>query len=176
MLFTLTDKAYFSFLHLSPTFPSFLLFVSFCPVFFLSPQIFVSVNCLSTDFSSQKGVKGLPLNLQIDTYSYNNRSNKPIHRAYCQIKVFCDKGAERKIRDEERKQSRRKGKVAELNPGLACESRSTSPCAILTLYLPPEFKCVCVVQSVALNNKKCQSQLNEFRHDCAEKITTLWKI
>lgn len=29
--------------------------------------------------------------IQIDTYSYNNRSNKPIHRAYCQIKVFCDK-------------------------------------------------------------------------------------
>lgn len=81
-------------------------------------KIFISVNCLSTDFSSQKGVKGLPLNLQIDTYSYNNRSNKPIHRAYCQIKVFCDKGAERKIRDEERKQSRRKGKVAEVNTGL----------------------------------------------------------
>uniref|UniRef100_A0A8B9G1M8 Grh/CP2 DB domain-containing protein n=1 Tax=Amazona collaria TaxID=241587 RepID=A0A8B9G1M8_9PSIT len=54
-------------------------------------KVFISVNCLSTDFSSQKGVKGLPLNLQIDTYSYNNRSNKPVHRAYCQIKVFCDK-------------------------------------------------------------------------------------
>ncbi|XP_043533955.1 grainyhead-like protein 1 homolog isoform X3 [Chiloscyllium plagiosum] len=73
-------------------------------------KIFISVNCLSTDFSSQKGVKGLPLNIQIDTYSYNTRSNKPIHRAYCQIKVFCDKGAERKIRDEERKQSRKKSK------------------------------------------------------------------
>uniref|UniRef100_W5LF26 Grainyhead-like transcription factor 1 n=1 Tax=Astyanax mexicanus TaxID=7994 RepID=W5LF26_ASTMX len=82
-------------------------------------KIFISVNCLSTDFSSQKGVKGLPLNLQIDTYSYNNRSNKPIHRAYCQIKVFCDKGAERKIRDEERKQSRRKGKCTDVNTGLA---------------------------------------------------------
>ncbi|KAM5163302.1 grainyhead-like protein 1 homolog isoform 2-T2 [Mantella aurantiaca] len=76
-------------------------------------KVFISVNCLSTDFSSQKGVKGLPLNIQIDTYSYNNRSNKPIHRAYCQIKVFCDKGAERKIRDEERKQSKRKGKCTE---------------------------------------------------------------
>ncbi|EHB04445.1 Grainyhead-like protein 1-like protein [Heterocephalus glaber] len=73
-------------------------------------KVFISVNCLSTDFSSQKGVKGLPLNIQIDTYSYNNRSNKPVHRACCQIKVFCDKGAERKIRDEERKQSKRKGK------------------------------------------------------------------
>ncbi|XP_076864451.1 grainyhead-like transcription factor 2b [Brachyhypopomus gauderio] len=73
-------------------------------------RIFITVNCLSTDFSSQKGVKGLPLMIQIDTYSYNNRSNKPLHRAYCQIKVFCDKGAERKIRDEERKQNRKKSK------------------------------------------------------------------
>ncbi|MBN3317579.1 GRHL2 protein, partial [Atractosteus spatula] len=54
-------------------------------------KIFITVNCLSTDFSSQKGVKGLPLMIQIDTYSYNNRSNKPIHRAFSQIKVFCDK-------------------------------------------------------------------------------------
>ncbi|XP_067282470.1 grainyhead-like transcription factor 2b [Pseudorasbora parva] len=73
-------------------------------------KIFITVNCLSTDFSSQKGVKGLPLMIQIDTYSYNNRSNKPLHRAYSQIKVFCDKGAERKIRDEERKQNRKKTK------------------------------------------------------------------
>ncbi|XP_036395568.1 grainyhead-like protein 2 homolog [Megalops cyprinoides] len=73
-------------------------------------KIFITANCLSTDFSSQKGVKGLPLMIQIDTYSYNNRSNKPIHRAYSQIKVFCDKGAERKIRDEERKQNRKKTK------------------------------------------------------------------
>lgn len=73
-------------------------------------KIFITVNCLSTDFSSQKGVKGLPLMIQIDTYSYNNRSNKPLHRAYSQIKVFCDKGAERKIRDEERKLYRKKSK------------------------------------------------------------------
>ncbi|XP_038142994.1 grainyhead-like transcription factor 2b isoform X1 [Cyprinodon tularosa] len=73
-------------------------------------KIFITVNCLSTDFSSQKGVKGLPLMIQIDTYSYNNRSNKPLQRAYSQIKVFCDKGAERKIRDEERKLLRKKSK------------------------------------------------------------------
>ncbi|KAG8005320.1 Grainyhead-like protein 2-like protein [Nibea albiflora] len=73
-------------------------------------KIFITVNCLSTDFSSQKGVKGLPLMIQIDTYSYNNRSNKPLHRAFSQIKVFCDKGAERKIRDEERKLFRKKSK------------------------------------------------------------------
>uniref|UniRef100_A0A3B3RRG7 Grainyhead-like transcription factor 2b n=1 Tax=Paramormyrops kingsleyae TaxID=1676925 RepID=A0A3B3RRG7_9TELE len=78
-------------------------------------KIFITVNCLSTDFSSQKGVKGLPLTIQIDTYSYNNHSNKPLHRAYTQIKVFCDKGAERKIRDEERKQIRKKSK-GEMSP------------------------------------------------------------
>ncbi|XP_036421788.1 grainyhead-like transcription factor 2b isoform X2 [Colossoma macropomum] len=81
-------------------------------------KIFITVNCLSTDFSSQKGVKGLPLMIQIDTYSYNNRSNKPLHRAYCQIKVFCDKGAERKIRDEERKQNRKKSKGKDAGVGV----------------------------------------------------------
>ncbi|XP_013856324.1 grainyhead-like protein 2 homolog [Austrofundulus limnaeus] len=56
--------------------------------------------------------------IQIDTYSYNNRSNKPLHRAYSQIKVFCDKGAERKIRDEERKLLRKKSKVKDGGTGV----------------------------------------------------------
>ncbi|XP_069579695.1 grainyhead-like protein 2 homolog [Brachyistius frenatus] len=73
-------------------------------------KVFISVNCLSTDFSSQKGVKGMPLIIQIDTYSYNSCSRRPIHRAFAQIKVFCDKGAERKLRDEEKKQLRKKTK------------------------------------------------------------------
>uniref|UniRef100_A0A8C7YYK5 Grh/CP2 DB domain-containing protein n=1 Tax=Oryzias sinensis TaxID=183150 RepID=A0A8C7YYK5_9TELE len=73
-------------------------------------KVFISVNCLSTDFSSQKGVKGMPLIIQIDTYSYNSCNSRPIHRAYAQIKVFCDKGAERKLRDEERKQLRKRTK------------------------------------------------------------------
>ncbi|KAM4580653.1 grainyhead-like protein 2 homolog isoform 2-T2 [Odontesthes bonariensis] len=74
-------------------------------------KVFISVNCLSTDFSSQKGVKGMPLIIQIDTYSYNSSSSRPIHRAFAQIKVFCDKGAERKLRDEEKKQLRKKVKA-----------------------------------------------------------------
>ncbi|XP_076593349.1 grainyhead-like protein 2 homolog isoform X1 [Chaetodon auriga] len=73
-------------------------------------KVFISVNCLSTDFSSQKGVKGMPLIIQIDTYSYNSCSSRPIHRAFAQIKVFCDKGAERKLRDEEKKQLRKRMK------------------------------------------------------------------
>ncbi|XP_053123983.1 grainyhead-like protein 3 homolog isoform X2 [Hemicordylus capensis] len=73
-------------------------------------KVFIGVNCLSTDFSSQKGVKGVPLNLQVDTYDYSTGTNRLVHRAICQIKIFCDKGAERKMRDDERKQFRRKGK------------------------------------------------------------------
>ncbi|XP_076260957.1 grainy head isoform X2 [Rhynchophorus ferrugineus] len=70
-------------------------------------KINIAVQCLSTDFSSQKGVKGLPLHLQIDTYE-DPRDANIYHRGYCQIKVFCDKGAERKTRDEERRAAKRK--------------------------------------------------------------------
>ncbi|XP_050422473.1 protein grainyhead-like isoform X5 [Adelges cooleyi] len=70
-------------------------------------KINVAVQCLSTDFSSQKGVKGLPLHLQIDTYE-EPRDGPVYHRGYSQIKVFCDKGAERKTRDEERRAAKRK--------------------------------------------------------------------
>ncbi|GBN68921.1 Protein grainyhead [Araneus ventricosus] len=70
-------------------------------------KISVSVHCLSTDFSNQKGVKGFPLHIQIDTTD-DPRESLPIHRGYCQIKVFCDKGAERKTRDEERRAAKRK--------------------------------------------------------------------
>ncbi|XP_032156710.1 grainyhead-like protein 3 homolog isoform X4 [Sapajus apella] len=86
-------------------------------------KVFIGVNCLSTDFSSQKGVKGVPLNLQIDTYDCGSGTERLVHRAVCQIKIFCDKvagmgrpytgpgeGAERKMRDDERKQFRRKVK------------------------------------------------------------------
>ncbi|XP_034729858.1 grainyhead-like protein 2 homolog isoform X3 [Etheostoma cragini] len=84
-------------------------------------KVFISVNCLSTDFSSQKGVKGMPLIIQIDTYSYNSCSSQPIHRAFSQIKVFCDKGAERKLRDEEKKQLRKRTK------GKHCSLGQTPP-------------------------------------------------
>nr|XP_046269747.1 grainyhead-like protein 3 homolog isoform X2 [Scatophagus argus] len=73
-------------------------------------KVYIGINSLSTDFSSQKGVKGLPLNIQIDTYDYSSGTNHLIHRAACQVKIFCDKGAERKMRDEERKRSKRRGK------------------------------------------------------------------
>ncbi|XP_017488916.1 PREDICTED: protein grainyhead-like, partial [Rhagoletis zephyria] len=71
-------------------------------------KVNIAVQCLSTDFSNQKGVKGLPLHLQVDTFDDIREGSLPINRGYCQIKVFCDKGAERKTRDEERRAAKRK--------------------------------------------------------------------
>ncbi|KAL8562267.1 hypothetical protein ACOMHN_037223 [Nucella lapillus] len=70
-------------------------------------RVSIAVHCLSTDFSNQKGVKGIPLHIQCDTYELFDCKKEllPCHRAYCQIKVFCDKGAERKTRDEERRRT-----------------------------------------------------------------------
>ena len=48
------------------------------------------------------------MHLQIDTYATDTNNRCPIHRGYAQIKVFCDKGAERKTRDEERRLLKRK--------------------------------------------------------------------
>merc|ERR1719500_1868057 len=73
-------------------------------------KVNLAVQCLSTDFSTQKGVKGLPLHVQIDTFDDPRADimDRPTHRAYCQVKIFCDKGAERKLRDEERRAAKRR--------------------------------------------------------------------
>ena len=77
----------------------------------LEKAAFIScaIQCLSTDFSLQKGVKGLPLHLQVDTYCRGPSESEYelVHRSYCQVKVFCDKGAERKFRQEERRATRK---------------------------------------------------------------------
>ena len=55
---------------------------------FFFKQVSLAVQCLSTDFSTQKGVKGLPLHIQIDTYEDPREPNAPVYqRGYCQIKV-----------------------------------------------------------------------------------------
>ena len=73
-------------------------------------KVNLAVQCLSTDFSTQKGVKGLPLHVQIDTFDDPRADimEPPTHRGYCQVKIFCDKGAERKLRDEERRAAKRR--------------------------------------------------------------------
>jgi len=42
--------------------------------------------------SSRLNFQGIPLHLQIDTYEDPDSSDaEPVHRAFCQIKVFRDK-------------------------------------------------------------------------------------
>ncbi|XP_020905551.1 grainyhead-like protein 2 homolog [Exaiptasia diaphana] len=83
----------------------------------VNAKIVIRINCLSTDFSPQKGVKGIPLHLQIDTYEDPDSPDaEPIHRAFCQIKVFRDKGAERKNKDESKSAERRMQKWIKQNP------------------------------------------------------------
>lgn len=94
-------------------------------------KVYIGINSLSTDFSSQKGIKGQPLNLQIDTYDFSSGTNQLIHRAACQVKIFCDKGAERKMRDEERKRSKRRGKGFDPNVNKALVSSSINDCTFL---------------------------------------------
>ncbi|KAI7831858.1 CP2 transcription factor [Kickxella alabastrina] len=82
-------------------------------------KIMVRFNCLSTDFSRIKGVKGIPLRIHLDTHyatpapmgattfsptSANSSlaSGKIIERCYARIKLFRDKGAERKNKDDQR--------------------------------------------------------------------------
>ncbi|KAG9329612.1 hypothetical protein JZ751_003468 [Albula glossodonta] len=86
-------------------------------------KVYIGINSLSTDFSSQKGVKGLPLNLQIDTYDFSTGTNRLIHRAACQVKIFCDKGAERKMRDEERKRFKKRAKTGDTS-STNCNNKS----------------------------------------------------
>eukprot|EP00123_Amoebidium_parasiticum_P008998 comp19144_c1_seq2/m.21811 comp19144_c1_seq2/g.21811 ORF comp19144_c1_seq2/g.21811 comp19144_c1_seq2/m.21811 type:complete len:597 (-) comp19144_c1_seq2:756-2546(-) len=69
------------------------------------------LNCLSTDFTPQKGVKGMPLKLQVDIYDWATESISTF-RCLCQIKVFRDKGAERKNKDECKNQDKRLEKYA----------------------------------------------------------------
>uniref|UniRef100_A0A673HZZ3 Grainyhead-like protein 2 homolog n=1 Tax=Sinocyclocheilus rhinocerous TaxID=307959 RepID=A0A673HZZ3_9TELE len=124
-------------------------------------KVFITGNCLSTDFSSQKGVKGLPLMIQIDTYSYNNRSNRPIHRAYSQIKVFCDKGAERKIRDEEKKQLRKKvkGQAAGKRGSFATLAQKRPDITLFKTMTDLESQPVLFIPDVHLNNLQRAGQV-----------------
>ncbi|KAI8887883.1 CP2-domain-containing protein [Backusella circina FSU 941] len=59
-------------------------------------NIGIRFNCLSTDFSRIKGVKGIPLSLHVDTAL----NSSMVHSVCCRIKLFRDKGAERKNKDD----------------------------------------------------------------------------
>ncbi|KAG0288585.1 grainyhead-like, partial [Linnemannia gamsii] len=100
-------------------------------------KLMIRFNCLSTDFSRIKGVKGIPLRIQIETYETNYNGDpsgrgpggadggmlshgRIIERSFAKIKLFRDKGAERKNKDDqkhlEKMWDKMRGKHADTNP------------------------------------------------------------
>lgn len=49
-----------------------------------------AIKMLQKDLNDSFILQGIPLHIQIDTYDVST-PDLPIHRAYCKIKVFCDK-------------------------------------------------------------------------------------
>ncbi|KAJ8657174.1 hypothetical protein O0I10_007254 [Lichtheimia ornata] len=98
----------------------------------IGAKIFVRFNCLSTDFSRIKGVKGIPLRAQMETkvggiqgpvstatlqQQDTNPTQDYIEQCYCKIKLFRDKGAERKNKDDAKQIGKHLERVyAEGNP------------------------------------------------------------
>ncbi|KAL7670944.1 hypothetical protein ACOME3_005859 [Neoechinorhynchus agilis] len=68
-------------------------------------KVDVSINCLSNDFCGNKNCKITPLRLRVDIFDLNEppKAELSSYRASIGLRVFCDKGAERKWRDEQRK-------------------------------------------------------------------------
>ncbi|KAG7254531.1 hypothetical protein CRUP_034591 [Coryphaenoides rupestris] len=72
-----------------------------------SASVFIQVNCISTEFTPRKhgGEKGVPLRIQVDTFTANERGEylEPVHSSSCQVKVFKPKGADRKLKTDREK-------------------------------------------------------------------------
>ncbi|KAG0275573.1 grainyhead-like [Linnemannia exigua] len=105
-------------------------------------KLMIRFNCLSTDFSRIKGVKGIPLRIQMETFEpgFNGgdivgRGAGPggnggdgslmsrgriLEKSFAKIKLFRDKGAERKNKDDqkhlEKMWDKMRGKNADTNP------------------------------------------------------------
>ncbi|GAN00989.1 grainyhead-like protein 1 homolog [Mucor ambiguus] len=123
----------------------------------LGASVHIRFNCLSTDFSRIKGVKGIPLRLQIESEqahpfvtataatSHHLRQHHHHHpyieKTYCRIKLFRDKGAERKNKDDakhiERQLEKLRGKSGEPHP-LWLAFSPTSPITLFGELVPPE--------------------------------------
>ncbi|XP_068185428.1 transcription factor CP2-like protein 1 isoform X2 [Antennarius striatus] len=74
-------------------------------------SVFIQVNCISTEFTPRKhgGEKGVPFRIQVDTFSANEHGEylEQVHSSSCQVKVFKPKGADRKLKTDREKISRK---------------------------------------------------------------------
>ncbi|CAO3588192.1 unnamed protein product [Absidia cylindrospora] len=85
--------------------------------------LFVRFNCLSTDFSRIKGVKGIPLRALVESMETPSsdvgadEAANCTEKSFCKIKLFRDKGAERKNKDDAKQIAKQLEKLkAEGNP------------------------------------------------------------
>ncbi|RCI04794.1 grainyhead-like, partial [Rhizopus stolonifer] len=82
-------------------------------------KVYVRFNCLSTDFSRIKGVKGIPMRAVVETVAPRvfeklaptEESYEYKERCYCKIKLFRDKGAERKNKDDKKQMAKQMEKI-----------------------------------------------------------------
>lgn len=96
-----------------------------------SARIYVCFNCLSTDFSRIKGVKGIPLRVSLQNYTAKYQHYE---RSLCKIKLFRDKGAERKSKDD----AKQLGKQIERMPGSHVMYNQPMPYSLFTIdAMPP---------------------------------------
>ncbi|KAI8346787.1 CP2 transcription factor-domain-containing protein [Blakeslea trispora] len=94
-------------------------------------KVYVRFSCLSTDFSRIKGVKGIPMRAVVETSAtyltmpsdlcnYKGKFQElPMstegyeykEKCYCKIKLFRDKGAERKNKDDKKQLAKQMDKI-----------------------------------------------------------------
>lgn len=99
--------------------------------------VFIRINSISTEFTPKKhgGEKGVPFKLSIETFSYNSKTHDSyfISASCCQIKVFKPKGAERKIRSDREKISKRPVSEQE-KYHRSCDHTSFKECSLTSLH------------------------------------------
>ncbi|CAB4437088.1 unnamed protein product [Rhizophagus irregularis] len=91
-------------------------------------KIFIRFSCLSTDFSRIKGVKGIPLRIQVETKSDNGSTCTTLEKSFAKIKLFRDKGAERKNKDDQKH-------IEKMCEKMRGKTQETTP--MIMMYAPP---------------------------------------
>ncbi|KAI7907523.1 CP2 transcription factor-domain-containing protein [Cokeromyces recurvatus] len=166
-------------------------FISFDKVSFdwngrFGAKIYIRFNCLSTDFSRIKGVKGIPMRVEVETcahytelpndsISYKGTFHKLTDTAYeykeicyCKIKLFRDKGAERKNKDDKKQITKQLEKIMATSkvepnehPLWSLMNQPDNPISKLTeIDSPHNTKALALDNLIPLNNKSCKRKRN----------------
>ncbi|KAL1917479.1 uncharacterized protein VTP21DRAFT_3872 [Calcarisporiella thermophila] len=108
-------------------------------------------NCLSTDFSMIKGIKGIPLRLHVQ----NRIEGVPhtVERCFCRVKLFRDKGAERKHKDD----------IAQIKRQMAKMKGADAPCPVAASHLgePRTFLTTYPRDDCDISDNDCEVDINE---------------